>query len=174
MQYFPGSYWAEIRARAEAGAPGFYQASYLRRIFHAALGHKGIYWMMPLLALASIQAITLLRTNAPVCRSRRWLALSFAALPPVAIAFTMIWAFDLSGGAYGIRHVYAAIPPLFCVMGIPAGIDWLRGNSRRSIFMICALCGALVAWIGVYEPWSHNTFSAVPPYRSASRSGMAS
>lgn len=81
MQFYKGSYWEQFRAKGLAGNPGYYQASYARRLFHATAGHKGVYWMMPLLALATAAALSLARRRAP-----GWpLALAWAAFPPLAI-----------------------------------------------------------------------------------------
>lgn len=163
MQFYRGSYWHDLRRQGELGRPGFYQASYPRRLIHATVGHKGIYWMMPLLAVATAAAIGLARRRRPGWK----LALGLAIFPPAAIALTMIWAFDLSGGAYLIRHVLATIAPLYIVLAHPALWPIARPMKIASYFMIA--WGGLIAWIGVIDPWSHNTLSAWPPLENVAR-----
>lgn len=166
MQFYKGSYWEAFRARGLAGNPGYYQASYARRLMHATVGHKGIYWMMPLLVVATAAAAGLARRRAP-----GWpLALAWAAFPPLAIALTMYWAWDLSGGAYNIRHVLATAAPLYCVLAHPA-LAW--GRAARWGLGAAAAWGCLVAGIGVLNPWSHNTFSAWPPLENVARFALA-
>lgn len=114
MLYYPGSFWKEMEDQAAKFGPGYYQASYARRLFHATLGYKGIYWMMPLLLVAMGVAARAVRRKAPDAG----LAMAWVLFPIVTIATTMRWAIDLSGGAYGIRHAYAALPPLYGVLGL--------------------------------------------------------
>lgn len=162
-QFYEGSFWAAERAKAAAGHPGYYEASYARRLVHATVGHKGIYWMMPLLALATAAALWLARR-----RAAGWpLALAWAAFPPLAIALTMRWAWDLSGGAYNIRHILAAVPPLYCVLAHPALPR--PGRLGRGALQLAAAWGCLVAALGVMNPWSHNTLSAWPPLENLAR-----
>lgn len=163
MQFYKGSHWYEVRRQAELGRPGYYQASYPRRLVHATVGHKGIYWMMPLLAAATAGAAALARRRRPGWK----LALGLALFPAAAIALTMVWAFDLSGGAYLIRHVLATIPPLYIVLAHPA--LWPIGRLLRIISYLCIAWGGLIAWIGVSDPWSHNTLSAWPPLENVAR-----
>lgn len=172
MLYYEGSFWSEQRAAAERGEPGYYQASYARRLAHATLGHKGLYWMTPLLALA-----TVLGARA-VTRDGNRLALAWAIFPPAAVAVTMVWAFDLSGGAYGVRHVFATLPPLFSVLALRSGgagnLDVADGaGSGRGLRLAglgaLAAWGAVIAWVGVMNPWSHNTLSAYPPVENLAR-----
>jgi tetratricopeptide (TPR) repeat protein len=119
--------------------------------------------MMPLVAIATLAAVSLARRRADGWR----LALALAAFPLATIAVVMIWAFDLSGGAYAIRHAFAAIPPLFCVLAHPE-LNF-ASRSRRLALVACSAWGALVAWIGVLNPWSHNTLSAIPPLENVAR-----
>ncbi|MCE5231093.1 tetratricopeptide repeat protein [bacterium] len=163
LQFYKGSYWYDIRRQAELGHPGFYQASYPRRLAHATVGHKGIYWMMPLLASATIAALALARRRRPGWQT----ALALAAYPPAAIALTMVWAFDLSGGAYLIRHVLATIAPLYIVLAHPA--LWPIGKPMRILSYVLVAWGGLIAWIGVIDPWSHNTLSPWPPLENVAR-----
>ncbi|MEN6625207.1 MAG: tetratricopeptide repeat protein [Candidatus Sumerlaeia bacterium] len=163
MQFYPGSYWHDIRRQAELGHPGFYQASYPLRLLHSTVGHKGIYWMMPLLAMATLAAIRLARRGRPGWR----LAVAWALYPPAAIALTMVWAFDLSGGAYLIRHVLATIAPLYVVLAHP-GL-WPARAPMRVLGWALAAWGFAIAWIGVLDPWSHNTLSAWPPLENLAR-----
>lgn len=169
MLYYEGSYWSELRAEAEAGRPGYYQASYPRRLFHATLGHKGLYWMFPLFAWATGLAV------AGAIRSRgeaRAIALGAALFAPVAVATTMVWAFDLSGGAYGIRHAFAATIPVYCLSG--GAIPFAGGRPlARLAARGCLLWGALLALVGLANPWSHNTFSAWPPIENLARLAVA-
>lgn len=163
MQYYEGSYWSQLREAAEAGEPGYYQASYPRRLYHATLGHKGIYWMMPLLVVATVVGVDLTRRGV---KQWSWI-LIFILFPLLAVALTMIWAWDLSGGAYAIRHIFATLAPLYCVLAHP-GVNW----SRRSLQWIGAVAGGwgiLVALIGLINPWSHNTLSAYPPLENLAR-----
>jgi Tfp pilus assembly protein PilF len=167
MQYFEGSFWKEVRDRAEEGRPEFYQASYVRRLWHATAGHKGIYWMMPLLVLATAAAGGLWRR-----REEGWrLAIAWAVFPPASIAVTMVWAFDLSGGAYNIRHCLATVPPLYGVLAHPA-LRW-SGAKTRWLAGIAAGWGCVIAAIGLINPWSHNTLSAWPPLENAARLALA-
>ena len=162
MLYYEGSYWSELKAKAEGGEPGFYQASYARRLLHSTVGHKGLYWMMPPLAIATLGGFIVARRRGP-----SWgLALAPALFPLVSIAIVMVWAFDLSGGAYGIRHVFATIPPLYCVLAHPA---FPRSNKLSRIALAGWGWSCLIAWIGVYNPWSHNTLSAFPPLENVAR-----
>jgi hypothetical protein len=167
MLYYEGSYWSQLREAAEQGRPEYYQASYGRRLIHATVGHKGIYWMMPLLAVATAAAVRLRRRRAEGWRP----AIGWAALPPATIAVTMIWAFDLSGGAYNIRHCLATIPPLYGVLAHP-GLNW-EGKGVRWLAGTAAAWGCLIAAIGLINPWSHNTLSAWPPLENAARLALA-
>lgn len=163
MLYYPGSYWSELKARAQAGDPGYYQVSYARRLIHSTVGHKGIYWMMPLMTATTLAGLWLARRHA-----RGWaLALAWAAFPPVAVALVMRWAIDLSGGAYLIRHVLATIPPLYCTLAHPALPR--PGRAGRWLLGGATAWGLLIAAIGVYAPWSHNTLSAYPPLENLAR-----
>jgi hypothetical protein len=166
MLYYPGSYWSELKAQADAGNPGYYQASYVRRLYHATLGHKGVFWMWPLLTLAVFAAVQLARG-----RASGWqLALAWVAFPLVAIGVTMRWAFDLSGGAYGIRHVFAALVPLYGVLGHPALAPRL---SARAFAWLLGLVGVAIAAVGMINPWSHNVLSAYPPLENIARYALA-
>ena len=166
MLYYEGSYWSALKAQAEAGNPGYYQASYGRRIYHATLGHKGILWMWPLLGMALFAAGSLARR-----RAAGWeLVAAWGVFPFVVIAVTMWWACDLSGGAYGIRHVFPALTPLYCVLGHPA----LRmGRGARVTFWGLGVWGVAIAGIGVINPWSHNVLSAYPPLENLARFAIA-
>ncbi len=165
MLYYPGSYWSELKAKAERGEPTYYQASYSRRLIHSTVGHKGIYWMMPLLIPATIIAAR----SAIRRREGGQLALAFASFPPLTIAVVMYWAFDLSGGAYGIRHCFATIPPLFCVLGLWNRTEHDGWKWVGKTFWPFGIWGCLIAWIGTINPWSHNTFSAYPPLENLAR-----
>ncbi|MCL5270282.1 MAG: tetratricopeptide repeat protein [bacterium] len=164
---FEGSYWADVRAQAEAGHPGYYQASYPRRLLHATLGHKGVYWMMPLLTGATVAALWLAWRRRP-----GWgLAAAWTIYLPLTIAITMRWAFDLSGGTYLVRHALAAVAPLYCVLGHP-GLP-RPGRGGRALLGAAALWGILVAGAGLMNPWSHNTLSAWPPLENIARFCLA-
>lgn len=172
MLYYEGSYWTELRERAEAGRPGYYQASYPRRLLHATFGHKGVYWMAPALLLATGGAVVAAWRRRPGSLE----PLALALLLPAAIATTMRWAFDLSGGAYGIRHVYATLPPLLAALAHPAMPRPRSEAGRwpaRGVLVACFLWSGLVAWIGVRSPWSHNTLSAIPPLENLARFALA-
>lgn len=163
MQFFEGSYWKEWRDKAAAGEPNYYQVSYVRRLVHSTVGHKGIYWMMPLVAVATAVALWLAWRRAPGWQ----LALAWAAFPPLAIALVMRWAWDLSGGAYNIRHILATIPPLYCVLAHPS-LPRPR-QAERWPLVAASAWGCAIAWIGVFNPWSHNTLSAWPPLENVAR-----
>jgi hypothetical protein len=167
MLYYKGSFWNQVREQAEQGHPGYYQASYGRRVWHASVGHKGIYWMMPLLALATAASVRLARRRTP-----GWpLAVGWAAFPPVTIVVTMIWAYDLSGGAYNIRHCLAAVVPLYGVLAHPS----LPRPGRKTQWLAGAAAGwgCLIAAVGLLNPWSHNTLSAWPPLENLARLALA-
>lgn len=157
MLYFEGSYWKEMEENAARFGPGYFQASYALRIFHSTLGYKGMLWMMPLLAVALIAAAREMRKRTLSSP----LALAWMLFPFATIAVTMRWAIDLSGGAYGIRHAFAAVPPLYCALGL---IDWQNVRCLARCGAVTAgAFGLLIAVIGLMNPWSHNTLSAIPP-----------
>ena len=163
MQYHEGSYWGEFKARAEQGRPTFYQTRFTRRLCHAALGHRGVYWMMPLLIPASLAALWLTKR-----RARGWqLCLLLAGLPLVTIGITAWWALDLGGGSHGIRHVIATIAPLLCVLAHPALPPWRP--LLKGVLVMLGLWGGLIAGIGLINPWSNNTMSAYPPLENLAR-----
>ncbi|MBI3735404.1 tetratricopeptide repeat protein, partial [Candidatus Sumerlaeota bacterium] len=164
MLLYKGSFWAEQKARSDRGDPGYYEASYSRRIFHSTLGHKGIYWMMTLISWATIAALARAWRN----RRERVPLTALALFPPLTVLVVMRWAIDLSGGAYGIRHVFATLPPLYCVLGLSlSGLK--KGALTRAIFLATGIWGGAIAWIGVINPWSHNTLSPIPPLENLAR-----
>ncbi|GEM_PF-4092359 len=168
MLFHEGSYWAEVKAREARGEVPFYAVSYGRRLFHASFGYRGIYWMMPTLALGSWTAGVLLAR-----RGKRGLPIAGLALfPPATIALMAVWARDLGGGCYVIRHVLATVPPLYCALGHPA-IDWSR-RALRTLLWTTTLGGGLIAAIGVGNPWSHNTLSGFPPAENVARWALRS
>jgi tetratricopeptide (TPR) repeat protein len=162
MLYRPGTYWGDLKAAADAGHAGYYQASNRREIVHAAIGHKGVYWMMPLLIVATAGAIGLARRRVAGSAA----ALAWALFLPAMLVVTMSVTIDLSGGSYAIRHVLAAVPPLFCVLAHP-GVGW--GRWSRRVGWAAGAWGMLIAGIGLYNPWSHNTLSAWPPLENVAR-----
>lgn len=167
MLYYEGSFWAEQQAKIARGEPDFYEASYPRRIFHALLGYKGIYWMMPLLALATIVALKKSFVNS----QWRIPLFSLALYPPVLILVVMRWALDHGGGQYGIRHVLPAVAPLYCVFGF-CGSRFSTRTFRFS-FITATIFGMFIAGIGMLRPWSHNTLSAFPPLENLARLSLS-
>src|SRR6185295_3749786 len=126
----------------------------------------GIYWMMPLLAAATWAAIRLVWRRAP----GGTLAALCAVFPLATIFAVMFWAFDLSGGAYNIRHALACVAPLYCVLAHPALVWTPRLRLGAWIMSGWAF---LIAALGVVNPWSHNTLSAIPPLENVARLCLA-
>jgi tetratricopeptide (TPR) repeat protein len=180
MLYYPGSFWNAERDAIRSGHPGYYQASYARRLWHATLGHRGVYWMMPLLVMATWAAIALARktrldlpgAKKALARDGR-LALGWALLLPATIALTMAWARDLGGGCYNIRHALAAVAPLYGALAHPAWAAWWRRRATRWTACALAIWGCLVAAVGLLNPWSHNVLSAWPPLENLARLALA-
>lgn len=163
MMLYEGSFWKEVYDRIERGEGDYYSRSYARRVIHSTVGTKGIYWMMPLLVLATASAIRLAAGRRP-----GWFfALACAVFPWAIILTAMRWTLDMGGGAYGLRHAFAAVAPLYLVLAHPALPAWSRVG--KAIFVAAAGWGTLVAWIGVMNPWSHNTLSAIPPMENVAR-----
>ncbi len=163
MLFYEGSFWAEQRDRIERGEPEYYETGWPRRVWHATLGHRGIFWMMPLLALALAAGGWLLAR-----RAEPWPALAGAMLFPLALAAgAMVMARDLGGGCYVLRHALAAVAPLYLLLAHPALWPVRRALARLGV--AAALWGVLIAAIGVYQPWSHNTLSALPPLENLAR-----
>jgi tetratricopeptide (TPR) repeat protein len=168
MLYYPGSFWSEMLAAARRGEPNYYMVSYPRRLWHATLGHKGIYWMMPLLIAATAGALWLAGARPEGKRAPGWrLALATAFWPLAGIAVAMRWTLDFGGGAYNLRHVIATTPPLLCVLAHPALAPWRRAG--RVGLALAGVWGVAIAVLGVLNPWSHNTLSAWPPLENAAQ-----
>lgn len=157
MLYYEGSFWNEIRDRIERGEPDYYQASYWRRLYHGTLGHRGFYWMTPLLALATGRALRVASKR----RRARTAMLAAVMFPLAALALTMRWAQDMGGGSYGVRHIFAAAAPLFAALAFPLAIR--RKKLWRAAVAMATILGCAVAALGAFRPWSHNTYSAWPP-----------
>lgn len=181
-QYFTyeGSFWAARDLRIAAGDLTYYEASAARRIFHALFGHRGIFWMMPLLAVAAVRAIVIARRGMPG-----------GALAGTALGFVlavtglaMALASDAGGGAYVIRHAFPAVPLLYVVLGLgwrarpdteaaaitKSGPTWIG----KIAIAVAAIWGVLIAWIGVLAPWSHNVLSAIAPVENVARLALRS
>ncbi|MCX7048535.1 MAG: hypothetical protein NTX50_24000, partial [Candidatus Sumerlaeota bacterium] len=162
---YEGSIWDKAREQEAQGKSNFYKASYTRRLWHATVGHKGVFWMTPLLALAAAGAFWLYRRRAPDWR----MPMACLLFLLVSIAVTMKFAYDLSGGSYVIRHVLPCVAPLFCVLAHP-GLRQFYSRARwRRLAWTAGFIGCPIAWLGVTNPWSHNTYSAYPPLENVAQ-----
>lgn len=160
---YEGSFWKEVYDKIEKGEGGYYSRSYIRRVVHSTFGTKGIYWMMPTLVLATAGALRLASARCP----GSLLALAFALFPWAIILTAMRWTLDMGGGAYGLRHAFASVGPLYLVLAHPA-LQPARAVGR-GLFAAATIWGVLIAGIGVMKPWSHNTLSAIPPLENIAR-----
>ena len=140
----------------------YYEKSLMRRAFHSTVGHKGVAWMMPGVALGFVALV------ATAFRRSRLRGLAIAVLLAVVADFVAVIhiSFDLSGGAYGMRHFIPLIPILaFWIAVIPR----LRHPAARWVLALLWLPGIPVACLGMYNPWSSNTISPYPPLENLAR-----
>jgi len=146
---FPGSYWAGERKGPDRG-----EKEPLWYLFHALVGHHGIFSLTPIWIL-SVAGIGILIAN----RRRRLpaFALMVAVLSVVVVGFYVSRPAiqrNYGGVTCGLRWLFW-FTPLWLIVLLPAA-DWAAGRRWRRVFAgLLLLFSAMTAAFAPLNPWTH-------------------
>ncbi|MEI7635517.1 MAG: tetratricopeptide repeat protein [bacterium] len=152
---YAGSIW-----RADSMIAGDYEPfpNYLTALYHYTIGHRGVFFFMPLMLYGLIYASKSARSMGA---GRAGLALTVLATFVITLLATPAISLGLAGGSYGPRHIVTVTALVYFY----AVNEFRRkGRAWRTILAACLVAwSAAIAWTGALDPWTPGTLSVYAP-----------